>query len=212
MKKKFLSLMMAAAVVATTSVSAFAADANQSYDVSDTNGRNVQIGITGNVTDDKGGVASGTVSVTVPTATAFKVDKNGKLTSPSMEIRSNSSESVDVIASKFIDANGEDGIHLVKESDFTQQGTPERKKVWLKLVGNKEVSFTSDANGKTNGKMFKNDGSEITENDEDEYVLGTVTQDLPLTLTLKGAGGTQGPNTTPIKDDFKLILKIKKSS
>lgn len=207
MKKKFLSLMMAAAVVATTSVSAFAADANQSYEVSDTNGRNVQIGITGNVTDNSGHVASGTVSVTVPTVATFKVDENGKLTSPSMKITSNSSESVDVIASKFIDANGEDGINLVKQSDFTQENA-ERKKVWLKLVGDKEVSLTSEEKG----KMYKDDGGEINENNANGYVLGTVTQDLPLTLTLKGAGGTQSQNTTPIQNDFKLILKIKKSS
>lgn len=205
MKKKFLSLMMAAAVVATTSVSAFAADVNQSYDVSDTKGKNVQIGITGNVTDDRGHVASGTVSVTVPTVATFKVDENGKLTSPSMKITSNSSESVDVIASKFIDADGEGGIHLVKQRDFTQD-TAERKEVWLKLVGNKEVNLTSDSNG----KMYKNDYSEI--NESENYVLGTVTQDLPLTLTLKGAGGTHETNTTPIQNDFKLILKIRKSS
>lgn len=205
MKKKFLSLMMAAAVVATTSVSAFAADVNQSYDVSDTNGRNVQIGITGNVADNNGNVASGTVSVTVPTVATFKVDQKGKLTSPAMKITSNSSESVDVIASKFIDANGEAGIDLVKQSGFNQSAS-ERKKVWLKLVGDTEVSLTSEGNG----KMYKNGDTAIGE--EEDYVLGTVTQDLPLTLTLKGEGGTQDTNTTPIENDFKLILKIKKSS
>lgn len=205
MKKKFLSLMMAAAVVATTSVSAFAEDRN--YDVTDTNGRNVQIGITGNVTDNSGHVASGTVSVTVPTAATFKVDQKGKLISAPMKITSNSSESVDVIASKFIDANGEAGINLVKQTGF-DQSTSERKKVWLKLVGDKEVSLVSDAKG----KMYRDDDTEITENNANEYVLGTVTEELPLTLTLKGEGGTSGENTTPIQNDFKLILKIKKSS
>ena len=205
MKKKFLSLMMAAAVVATTSVSAFAADVKQSYDVSDTNGRDVQIGITGDITDNSGHVASGTVSVTVPTAATFKVDQNGKLTSPSMEITSNSSEPVKVIASKFVDANGEGGIELVKQSNFVQN-TAKRKEVWLKLVGDKEVAFTSEENG----KVYKGDYSTIS--DDEEYVLGTVTQDLPLTLTLKGEGGTSETNTSPIQNDFKLILKIKKSS
>lgn len=203
MKKKFLSLMMAAAVVATTSVSAFAADVNESYDVSDTNGRDVQIGITGNVTDNSGHVASGTVSVTVPTTAAFKVDQTGKLTSPSMKITSNSSEAVKVIASKFVDANGEEGIELVKQSDFTQS-TAERKKVLLKLVGDKEVAFTSEGDG----KIYKGDYTEKTVGEE--YELGTVTQDLPLTLTLKGQGGTSGTNGSAIQNDFKLILKIKK--
>ena len=205
MKKKFLSLMMAAAMVATTSVSAFAAN-DTTVEVQPKSEKSVKVDIRGDITDSRGQVASGTVSVTVPTAATFKVDENGKLTSPSMQITSNSSESVDVIASKFIDANGDEGIQLVKQKEFTQS-TAERKKVWLKLVGDKEVSLTSEAKG----KMYRDDDTEITENNANEYVLGTVTQDLPLTLTLKGEGGTNETNSSPIQNDFKLILKIKKS-
>ena len=203
MKKKFLSLMMAAAVVATTSVSAFAAD-DTTIQVQPKSERDVPIDITGNIANSNGDIVSGTVSVTVPTAAAFKVNASGELTSPSMEIRSNSSEPVEVVASKFVDANGDDEIKLVKQEGFNKTSAA-RKEVWLRLTGGtKEVAFTSEENG----KIYKGDYSEITENDR---VLGTVTQDVPLTLTLKGEGGTNGDNSTPIKNDFKLILKIKKS-
>ena len=97
MKKKFLSLMMAAAVVATTSVSAFAADVNQSYDVSDTNGRDVQIGITGDVADTNNAVVPSTISVTVPTATTFKVNSDGGFYAPDIRITSDNDEEVEVV-------------------------------------------------------------------------------------------------------------------
>lgn len=204
MKKKFLSLMMAAAVVATTSVSAFADD-NTTIQVQPKSERTVPVEITGNITDNSGHVVSGTVSVTVPTTATFKVNASGELTSPSMKITSNSNESVQVIASKFIDANGAEGIELVKQSSFIQ-ASAQRKQVWLKLVGGeKEVSFTSE----NNGTMYKNDTDKI--NEGENYVLGTVTQDEPLTLSLKGEGGTPSEvNNTAIQNNFKLILKIKK--
>ena len=203
MKKKFLSLMMAAAVVATTSVSAFADD-NTTIQVQPKSERNVPVDITGNITDNDGHVASGTVSVTVPTTATFKVNASGELTSPSMKITSNSSESVEVIASEFIDANGDAEIKLVKQGEF-DKATSQRKEVLLRLTGGtKEVAFTSEKNG----KIYKGDYNEIT--DDADRVLGTVTKDVPLTLTLTGEGGVIGNNDKPIRNDFKLILKIKK--
>ena len=69
MKKKFLSLMMAAAMVATTSISAFAAD-NVDNSVITPNAANVitqddqdgsaQVQIKGNIQDDKGNNAAAT--------------------------------------------------------------------------------------------------------------------------------------------------------
>ena len=64
MKKKFLSLMMAAAVVATTSVSAFAANVTGS----DASEAQTDVTITGNVQDNQGNDAVGTFKVTVPTS------------------------------------------------------------------------------------------------------------------------------------------------
>ena len=163
-----------------------------------------QIKITGNITDNLGYIVPGTVSVTVPTSANFQVTQDGNLISAQMEITSESDEGVEVIASKFVDANGSDSINLVKKTEFSSNS--ERKDVWLKLTGGiQEVAFTSEENG----KMYKGDYSEIT--NIDGCVLGTVTKDLPLTLSLKGEGGTNGTNNSPIQNNFKLVLKIKKS-
>ena len=163
-----------------------------------------QIKITGNITDNLGYIVPGTVSITVPTSANFQVTQDGNLISAQMEITSESDEGVEVIASKFVDANGSDGINLVKKTEFSSNS--ERKDVWLKLTGGiQEVAFTSEENG----KMYKGDYSEVT--NIDGCVLGTVTKDLPLTLSLKGEGGTNGTNNSPIQNNFKLVLKIKKS-
>ena len=82
MKKKFLSLMMAAAVVATTSVSAFAANVTDS----DENEAQTDVKITGNVQDASGNDAPGTFKVTVPTTTNFTVTNKGVLLGNELEI------------------------------------------------------------------------------------------------------------------------------
>ena len=75
MKKKFLSLMMAAAMVATTSVSAFAKDYKWTEDTE----QNADVTITGNVADDGGHFVPGTLSVSIPTTTTYTtIDGNKK--------------------------------------------------------------------------------------------------------------------------------------
>ena len=209
MKKKFLSLMMAAAVVATTSVSAFAADVNQSYDVSDTNGRNVQIGITGDVTDNDNHVVPSTISVTVPTATTFKVNSDGEFYAPDIRITSDNDEEVQVVANSFKDSTDDEtnSITVVNESDLTSETS--RLKIALKLKGT-SGSVALKSKGAKNG-LLKADGSADA---EDNTVLGTVTKTNPLTLNLIGKvapGATTAP-AKPVNDRFTLVLKIRKSS
>ena len=207
MKKKFLSLMMAAAVVATTSVSAFAADVNQSYDVSDTNGRDVQIGITGDVTDSSNAVAPSTISVTVPTATTFKVNKDGKFYAPDITITSDNDEEVEVVAKSFTDStNDEDkSITVIKESELAQANS--RLKIALKLKGTLGTVALKSKDAK-NG-LLKEDGSADA---EDNTVLGTVTKTNPLTLNLEGKVASGPAPSDPVKDRFTLVLKIRKKS
>lgn len=207
MKKKFLSLMMVAAVVATTSVSAFAADVNQSYDVSDTNGRNVQIGITGDVTDQSNHVAPSNISVTVPTTTTFKVNSDGKFYAPDIRITSDNDEEVEVVANSFKDSTDDEtnSITIVKEDEVSDSS---RLKIALKLKG-ALGSVVLKSKGATNG-LLKADG---TGNADPDTVLGTVTKTNPLTLNLIGkvASGATAP-TDPVNDRFTLVLKIRKKS
>ena len=206
MKKKFLSLMMAAAVVATTSVSAFAAsDATVSRD-----GEEVDVTITGSVNDEHDTPPEGTISVTVPTALAFTVDKTGDLQGTSLTITNNGTEKVDVFAYEFIDKNSTNGIEVKK----TVEGTNSRATVALRLSGTQGVAnFTSTRNEATKGIY---DGA-LNPAQGDGVKLVTIGKvgDAKNTgeLTLAGeAGKTNDGITKGIREEFTLRLKIKKSS
>ena len=212
MKKKFLSLMMAAAVVATTSVSAFAAgNVDKSVDIPEGEGKEVNVKITGNVEDQNGGVLPGTVSVTVPTAAVFNVNaKSGNVSSGKMTITNNSDEKVLVFASDFTDTTGTSQIELKKEDEVKADN--QRGKVALKLTGGtKAIFFTSEQDESKNGKYGKiydvSTGAALSPTAE----IGEATKGNPLELTLEGIGGIDGNKNTPIKDEFQLVFRIKRA-
>lgn len=212
MKKKFLSLMMAAAVVATTSVSAFAA--GDDVEILGSEEKEVNVKVTGDVQDDAGHVLPGTISVTVPTALGFTVTSSGDVTSAPITIRSNSTEKVQVSAYTFTDTTDNKGITVVKESELTASGTrntDDNRYVSLRLGGDTSVDLKSD---KTKSGIYKLNGGEEYQLTESP-VLGTVTQgnSLELKLTGKAAKGEEGvykAPTTAIRDTFKLVLKIRR--
>lgn len=207
MKKKFLSLMMAAAVVASTSVSAFAAGNEQSYDVPSKGEKEAQVTITGNIADQNDHIVPGTISVTVPTAANFTVDKEGKLKGSKIIIKNNGDEAVSVIAHKFIDTTKNSKITVVKESDIDGSNT-DRTKVSLTLKGSQaSVTLKSEDNSSGKGIYELNSDTQVGEN----TVLGNVTAEQPLTLSLEGTAGTSGAALTQAVDDtFTLILKLKR--
>lgn len=217
MKKKLLSLVLAGAMVASTSVSAFAAATDTVTTGSVTISENqreqdVNIGITGNVLDNDGHAKPGTISVTVPTTATFTVTKEGQLTSADMTITNNSNEKIIVVAKGFEDANGAENIEVVKKEVFDSDDSSniERKKVWLRLEGGTQnLGLTSENNGKSNGKMYNGEyTSEV--NDETAYEIGKIDSNGNMRLTLVGAGGTRDTATKAIQDKFKLILKVKR--
>lgn len=213
MKKKFLSLMMAAAVVATTSVSAFAAVNTENVEVQANTAKQIEVPIQGDIAASDGTTVAGSITVTVPTSAAFKVDEHGDLTSGTMSIVNKGGATVSVIASKFVDANGVNGINLVKEErDLAEQ---DRSKVYLKLTGgDKEVVLTSEANddNKPAGKMYDvTDTSEAIE-EGDDFVIKDVIAGGTATLTLEGKGTAYKVDTNSkdaVNDSFRLVLKIK---
>ena len=206
MKKKFLSLMMAAAVVATTSVNAFASsDATVSE-----NGGSVDVTITGTVNNELDKAPEGTINVTVPTALTFTVTKGGNFTGTSLTITNNGSEDVDVFAYEFKDINSTNGINVKKQLEDSDN----RSNVKLNLSGNIGIAnFASDATGKgvyDAGLVAATspDGVKLARINK----LGSSQNTGKLTL-----GGDAGKNqTTPvekgIREDFTVKLKIKKAS
>ena len=206
MKKKFLSLMMAAAVVATTSVSAFAQD----YSWSDKTDKDVNINIRGDVTGQNGQVIGGTLSVSVPTTTTFTVAQNGNVTAPQINVENRGTEAIDVYAYKFADQTPDDNseITVVGENDLTSASSTSKLSlkldggngfVYLKSVNTGSGLFT-DANC-ANGAAAA--GVKLTS------VEGNGSQ--AITLVGKTKDGASAP-ATPVQDKFVLTLKIKKAN
>lgn len=204
MKKKFLSLMMAAAVVATTSVSAFADEKHQLTAVGQE--QDVEIEMEGKVENYAGNVLPSTVTVTVPTSLNFTVAKDGTIVSPEIEITNSGNEPVSVIATNFIDTTGEnDGIKVTRATPTA------RKEVNLRLVGGYQtITLTSEANGtgEPAGKMYDNAGAAI--NSSTGIVLKDITAGNPLKLSVDGKGKVAEDGDTAVNDIFKLKLKFKK--
>ena len=215
MKKKFLSLMMAAAVVATTSVSAFAAVQDVPNGVingSEKDEYTTNIDITGDIANDSGDIKPGTLSVTVPTAANFNVSKEGVLTGTKITITNSGKQKVDVIAHKFRDVNGTQGINIQSESTIaTENGQKDRNNISLKLIGTTNVAYFKSVNDDTSG-VFSDSG--LTQSAGSDYKLAEVnpnggTVDLKLEGT---AGGKRDGIANPMQENFTLVLKVKKST
>ena len=212
MKKKLLSLVLAGAMVASTSVSAFATDSKVTTEQitisSSQNEKEVPIEVTGNVLDSKGNAVPGTIKVTVPTATTFSVANNGVLTSPQMTISNDGDEQIIVTASSFEDLTGQGEINLVQKFEDDEQSTKERNEIWLRLKSrNKYIGLTSEANSGVNGKIYDANYTTAVQDCE----LGRIDSGENMTLEFEGKGGTNSTLGNPIKDSFRLVLKVKRA-
>lgn len=222
MKKKLLSLVLAGAMVASTSVSAFAAD-TETYNIDSTTSQNHKVTITGDIADGHNETLPSTITVTIPTAMAFKVDKDGNVSGGKIEVVNKSNESVEVVAEKFSDSTPDSKIVLVKKSDLdnkiAQGKTANDGKTYmsLDLVGETNtVGLVSDTNVSETGFVKDSDGSAITTSTK--TTLGNAVNGSSLELKLIGnakhSDSTQyayGAPTTAINDTFNLILKIQKT-
>lgn len=215
MKKKFLSLMMAAAVVATTSVSAFAAVQDVTNGIingSEEDEYITNIDITGDIANDLGVTKPGTLSVTVPTAADFNVNKKGALNGTNITIRNSGKQKVDVIAHKFRDVNGTKGINIKPESQIKENNaTKERSDICLRLRGGTNVAYFKSVDDNSSG-IFSD--PELENSVGSDYKLAEVNPNGgTVDLKLEGnAGGKETGIDNPIQENFTLVLKIKKST
>lgn len=218
MKKKLLSLVLAGAMVASTSVSAFA-DENTEYTIDD-QGREHQVTVTGDVLDKKNEAVPGTITVTVPTSMAFTINKDGVLQGGDITIVNRSQKRVEVVAKEFKDTTSDSKIIAVKDSVLNQKiqessSTPNKRYVSLTLTGNgKSLGLVSNSTDSSTGFI---DGAENPITDETNLSLGDAWESNNLKLSLSGRaksnqeGQDYVPPTEPIKDQFNLVLKIQKT-
>lgn len=214
MKKKFLSLMMAAAVVATTSVSAFAQD--RVIEGSDTTEQKAEIDITGQVLGDNGEVPAGTFNVSIPTTAAFTVDQNANLESATIKISNRGTQNIDVYADSFVDLTKENGkgITAVEESQLTNQN---RTFVNLKIFGRRGSVYLKTEQTAGEKGLYK-ESSLTNKAKNDDLRLATIATGQEGVLTLEGKAGKNQAGlgddvkTRGVQDKFTLTLKIKKST
>ena len=203
MKKKFLSLMMAAAMVATTSVSAFA---DEPVKTVTQDGSEVQVTVSGSVNNEDDTPPAGTLSVTVPTALTFSVNSSGDLTGSEIVVTNRGTQKIDVFAYQFIDLTP--GGIVVKEN---LESNEKRSGVTLTLGGNEATARLSSTPGEHKGIYgdgVNSDGLKIA-------VVETGSQNSQ-TLTLSGTAGkgqlTDSEAKKGISEKFTLRLKIKKAT
>ena len=221
MKKKFLSLMMAAAVVATTSVSAFAAaeDVDKSVDMPtqsnintlDNLDRTHEVNITGKVQSDTGEMPATAFKVTVPTAANFTVNQAGNVVGPTLTVKNEGPQAIKVLAQGF-ENTGKRTIQVLSAQEISDRSSElDRSNISLKLVGeNGQVAHLAAGNGKS-GVSSHEDLS--TTNEEVELANLTAGEGgaTQATIALRGIAGQKTGVQTALSDTFKLTLKIKKA-
>lgn len=214
MKKKFLSLMMAAAVVATTSVSAFAYD----YSWSESAEQDADVTITGDVTSNSGETVPGTLSVSIPTTTTFTVSREGKVTAPAIKVQNTGTQSVDVYAYKFVDQTPNKGseITVVGAQELKDASSPTTAMLSLRLSGSLGKAYlkseaTDSSDSSKNGVYTDVDCQ--TASTGSGVKLISVSGNNSESITLVGetkSGDSTAPNKA-VQDNFVLTLKIKKA-
>lgn len=214
MKKKFLSLMMAAAVVATTSVSAFAS--TNLINSADNQEAQSEVTITGNVQDSQGRDPVGTFKVTVPTTASFTVTKEGNVIGEELEVSNAGTKGIEVYAYRFMDETGNEKITVSDEDTIVRDlsSTPNTT-VSLKLTGANGDGTAYLSSNNAEGGIYKNSALSTKADEGGIKVLslaaGSDQTPSKGKIVLEGRAGKSAVSD-PVSDKFKLTLKIKKAA
>ena len=212
MKKKLLSLVLAGAMVASTSVSAFA---DTITDVDSTE-PTTEITITGKVANDSGDLPAGRFNVTIPTTASFTVSEDGVFIAPeAIVVQNDGDQKIDVYAYKFTDStpNTDNGITVIGKSGLSEKN---RTNVSLNIVGNGTTAYLGSTPGTSNG--IYSDANLSSPALKDGTKIATVAKRGTQKLTLDGEAGGKTKNdqdghvANAVNDTFTLTLKIKKST
>ncbi|WP_294405814.1 hypothetical protein [uncultured Clostridium sp.] len=135
MKKKYLSLVMAAmmSLGAVVQASAVTISGNEAETLSQS------VEVTGNISNSEGQAPAGKLEVELPTTMTFSVDKNGEFTGIDYSVKNSSACGIIVSVAEFKKANVSGGI-IIKE-DSTSLDNLGRENVILKLSGTSEVDL-----------------------------------------------------------------------
>lgn len=201
MKKKLLSLFLAGAMVASTSVSAFA-DTKLTFQENQTGEANITI--TGEVEDNTGQTVPGTLNVTVPTDASFAVKQDGAFTAPRINITNHSTKDIDVFAYEFIDIDGpNEGINIVAKGETTGR---DRKDISLNISGGEGVAYFKSEENNTQKGVYKNPELNKVADSDGVKIASIAGNGTVGELVLNGEAGA---NTTDKAKNNKFTLKLK---
>lgn len=197
MKKKLLSLLMAGAVVAGSTVPAFAAT-TQTIDGLDSATLNADVKVTGSVSDSKGTAPAGRLQVEVPTALSFTVDNQGRLTAASFTVTNKSQSGINLSVGSFQESKRGADAGITLHNDITSFNSLDRSNVVLVLRhGSTDV---------------------ILQHDMPETKLATIAGNTSENIQVLGTAGKDTSNkssaveTTGVDETFDLVFKITKNT
>lgn len=201
MKKRFLGLALAAAV-ALPATTAYAAGSATITGKDDTPLSHT-IAVTGAVSTNEGIAPEGTLTVELPTAMSFMVDKRGELTGGNYTVTNQSAVGIKVSVSDFKVSKGN---ITVNEAATFNPTAKDRSNVTLSL------------DGRTNGISKSVDlHSFLGETSASEVDILDVSAKNSGTLNLTGEAGTKpsddqatGVDAKGATGEFSLVFKIKK--
>ena len=189
---------------------------NDKQDIITSNGTSdASISTQGRIKSDAGETPRKTISVTVPTAARFTVNKDAEFIGSNINITNNGEAPVDIIVHNFIDVTGDSDIRIVTDGAVRQNNsttrttdatTYRRNEINLYLQGNSKKLYLG------NRKVLESLGSENLTT-ESQKKIAKVLANQTVGLVLDGEAGTaELERNSPIQDRFTLILKIKKST
>lgn len=173
----------------------------------------VEIPTRGEMKANAGETPQKRVSVTVPTKASFTVKNDGTFIGTSLKVTNNGEVPVDISVANFIDTNGDYGIQLVTDQDVNSNISRTNYKrnqinLWIENEGESKKIYLGDK------KLYLAIGStEKTITKEEDKKIATVLNENTSTINISGKAGENAlDRDEPIRDNFKLILKIKRSS
>lgn len=175
---------------------------------------NSSISTSGRIKSDAGETPKKTISVSIPTSIAFTVNKDAEFIGANINITNNGEVPVDISVKDFLDYNGDDGIKLIISNRVKDENTISKTTINSNYKRN-EINLYLEGNLKRvylgHRKIVSQLGEQETS--EPQKKIAKVLANSSTTLTLNGVAG-QNPLKVnkPIKDTFRLTLRIKKSS
>ena len=198
MKKKLLTLVLAATMVVGTAVTASATTNTKTTTVEFSTGdgsTTTPVTIDGTISTAQGAAPAGKVQVEVPTQMSFMVDKEGNFKSTSYTVKNKSQSSIKVSVESFRKRNSNGPITLKKKADVLT--SLDRSNIKLLLVGDagKEVDLGDFANAS-------------------DKELVTVEAEGTKIITLQGEAGqsinSHNVDENGASDEFDMVFKIAK--